>query len=275
MEDITCCICMEVSLTMTTCNHVLCKRCYKKAQQNPLANMQACPCCRRHDYTLKDINIELNQEQKDAHYKTLLEAYNEDHTFVAPVRAGHPLQARQDRRARMDINFDAAILEGNYRVANFIRNEMEDNGWVLNGDRLHRLDELRLRDEAERQARRVRLQAAGIRLAERALAGELEEVPPQNVMNGAIVLRTLDDYAGIDRMFSARHPASARAQVRLGAGMKIGQLPFNARPMLACVGCNKKTRRVCVSCSDAYCCARCNICPNACNFHHPPNYQRL
>lgn len=240
--------------------------------------MQACPCCRRHDYILKDINIELNQEQKDAHYKTLIDAYNEDHTFVAPVRAGRPLanmQARQDRRARMDINFDAAILEGNYRVANFIRNEMEDNGWVLNGDRLHRLDELRLRDEAERQARGIRLRAAGIRLAERALAGELEEVPPQNVMVGAIVLRTLDDYAGIDRMFSARHPASARAQVRLGAGMKIGHLPFNARPMLACVGCNKKTRRVCGACNDAHCCAACNNCANGCGFHHPANYQRL
>jgi hypothetical protein len=371
MEDINCCICLEVSLTITSCNHPLCKRCYKKAQTNPQANMQACPCCRRQDYTLVDRNITLDEEQKEAHYKSLMDAYNEDHAFVRPARAVRhnrpndllPPERNPDpnwnpRRAAMELNFDDAvradnyfharnlrrqlieggwelnlvraidyqtlvermrgrwevafdnaIAQGEYFVADNLRHELVAIDWVMNEERQHAFEEARLaydarrearvreaeearerqaaRREAERiarrDARRVERQeqrqierdaAEAQRAADREAAAE-QGVQPNN--DGDIVLRTMDDYAALEQRFNARRPAGARARVFLGEGMEIGHLPFNARPMLACVGCNKKTRRVCGACNDAYCCAACNNCENGCApaFHHPANYQRL
>jgi hypothetical protein len=351
MEEINCCICLEVSLTKTSCNHVLCKRCYKKAQTNPMANMQACPCCRRQDYTLVDIIITLNEEQKDAHYKALMDAYNEDHAYVRPApRAERPARPEvrmvrppvvHDRRAAMEGNFDAAVADNNFHMGRNIRQVLNANGWMLNEVREHNFQAMRIEmcrvweinfdaavgmnnyPEANNlrralleegwefnEARQVALEAAQIaynaereaeaarqaareerraarRLERRqadararipqALAPEMVAIPQANVMEGAIVLRTMDDYAALDQRFNPRNPARAHARVFLGEGMEIGHLPFNARPMLACVGCNKKTRRVCGACNDAHCCAACNNCANGCApaFHHPANYQRL
>jgi len=280
-----------------------------------MANMQACPCCRRQDYTLVDIIITLNQEQKDAHYKSLIEAYNEDHQYVPPVREvrRHIVQRPADIRREMEINFDAAVLEGNFHIALHNRRALEGRNWELNEVRLHNFEALRLqevaRQEAEarafnarrdaddarreaqriarRDARRVERQeqrqierdaAEAQRAADREAAAE-QGVQPNN--DGDIVLRDPADLAGLNQRFNARTPAPARARVVLGAVFKIGDLPFNARPMLQCVGCNKKTRRVCHDCNDAYCCAHCNACGNGdCfvregNAHLPHNYQRL
>lgn len=365
MEDINCCICLEVSLTMTSCNHVLCKRCYKKAQTNPQANMQACPCCRRQDYTLKDIIITLNEEQKEAHYKALMDAYNEDHEYVRPAVAVRHRQAVaaparllaaaaqpvdpnwNPRRAAMELNFDDAIRGENYHHARDIRQVLTAEGWALNEVReinfqvlqnqmrrvweinfdaalvtnnypqalglknalvavgwdfnevrQHDLEATRLAYNAQREAdaahevarqerlaanRLARRQAEAARNAEREAVrrAEMAEaahelvVPQENIMEGAIVLRTMNDYAALEQRYTPRNPARAGARVLLGAGMEIGQLPFNARPMLGCVGCNKKTRRVCGACNDAHCCAACNNCANGCGAPHPANYRRV
>ena len=165
------------------------------------------------------------------------------------------------------------------------------DGFPLNAVREHNYEAARLQEEARVEAiavahaqmlaadaaRQERL--AANRLARRQLEAARHAAPEMVAIipneDGAIVLRTAGDYAALDQRFNARHPAGTRAQVLLGAGMEIGHLPFNARPMLACVGCNKKTRRVCGECNDAHCCAACNNCADGCGFHHPANYQRV
>jgi len=374
MEEINCCICLEVSLTMTSCNHVLCKRCFKKAQTNPQANMQACPCCRRQDYTLVDIVITLNEEQKEAHYKTLMDAYNEDHAYVRPapraeyrpvLRNGVPVPRNPNnavplanwnaRRAGLELNFNDAVRDQNFYRAREVRGQLIEAGWelnlvremdyqalivhqrgvwevsfdrfIVNGDfhmalrTAHALEEIGwVMDEgrrdaleavrlaqiereranarafierqeaaeaarvaqriARRDARRVERQeqrqierdaAEAQRAADREAAA-VQGVQPNN--DGDIVLRDPADLVELNQRFNARTPAPARARVVLGVGWRIGDLPFNARPMLQCVKCIKKTRRVCGNCLDAYCCAHCNSC-NGCNFNNlPAQYRR-
>lgn len=294
---------------------------------NPQANMQACPCCRRQDYTLVDIVITLNEEQKEAHYKSLMDAYNEDHAYVRPaprvgreyrpevrpvrraVDRGRALPAEGEwdaRRAAMLLNFDDAVRDDDFHHAANIRNVLINEGFPLNEVREHNYEALRLQelarvdalvaaaaarraaDEARRAARheanfaRREARAQAHQAAQQAERQAVRQAAREN-LDGAIVMQTINDHAALEQRFNARHPAGARAQVVLGAGIKIGHLPFNARPMLKCQGCNKKTRRVCDRCDDQYCCASCNNCLGAdCHrrpagyvAHLPANYQRV
>ena len=76
-EDLTCAICLEISVTYTTCNHSLCKKCYKAVITHTERNMRRCPLCRDEKLSLDSTTRALTDKQRELHYLVLLEYFNE------------------------------------------------------------------------------------------------------------------------------------------------------------------------------------------------------
>jgi hypothetical protein len=82
--DLECIVCMEICVTVTECDHSLCRRCYKSVITHPQSNMRRCPYCRKEHLVLSHVERVLTAEQRDIHYRTLLESFNEMYAVCAP-----------------------------------------------------------------------------------------------------------------------------------------------------------------------------------------------
>lgn len=261
-ETPNCVICMEISVTMTDCNHPLCRDCYKKMDDLPAhqRNMKKCPYCRKENPQMKDVEIELTDEQKLEHYQTLMEFYRE-HTIVVPKAAGSGVQYPPVQPVRAPVR----VPEGQG-----LRPEAPQPAYLLAHTRMRgEMNVGRTRQFLLENPRYVGFEDHHHSAALARRKKVIKDSPITFVVRQA----TLNmDVAVMESVFDVGFPATSKTTIYTEDNITIGDIPFNCRPMMNCRGCQKKTRRCCTRCVDNPICAGCGTCGDHCpirqdNYH--------
>ena len=282
-EAPACIVCMEISITVTDCDHPLCRDCYKKMVALPAhqRNMKKCPYCRKEAPALKNEVIELTDAQKLQHYTVLLDYYTANTVCQnIPPPYAPVVHHRQVERVIPQVPPPRVPPQQVHQVVHYNGHNhiiprpeqlpQPDREWVR-GNRVLLTEGLDL-EEA-----RVRVVLAGGRNP--ALARMVAENPRRIGFEVAGALNSRSDRISLSRMnrfiirpetremdifllnitYDVNRPAHARTHIDMYQGITLSDLPFNTRPLAPC-GCGRKTRRCCIACGCDYCCNACDQC---------------
>lgn len=149
--DVTCVVCLDVTDTITECNHPICRSCYTKVVTHPQPNMRNCPYCRKEHFALNVTAHPLTAEQRNLHYDALLAFYNDANaiavTNLKVVIFEHGLNRVTDQSGR-EIDYECPLYDIHNTLMGTL-GEIKDNSYnnvVVNkfGTRLGTLDDTTL-----------------------------------------------------------------------------------------------------------------------------------
>lgn len=267
-EAPACIVCMEISITVTDCDHPLCRDCYKKMVALPAhqRNMKKCPYCRKEAPALKNEVVELTDLQKLQHYIVLLDYYtantvcqNIPPPYVPVVHVRHPPPRQVPPHVPPR---DPRIVPPQVPP--------QDQEW-FRGHRILLVDGLDLEE--------ARVRVIMTSLTQNNLTQLVCENPRRIGFEIAGALNTRNDRIKLSRMnrftirrntfemdihlinitYTAQCPAHTRTHIDMYEGCSLSNIPFNARPISPC-SCGRKTRRCCSYCGRDYTCNTCDQC---------------
>jgi hypothetical protein len=270
-EAPACIVCMEISITVTDCDHALCRDCYKKMVALPAhqRNMKKCPYCRKEAPALKNEVVVLTDAQKLQHYTVLLDYYTSNTVcqnipppYVPVVHVRHPPQLPphgvpyvprqvppqvppqlppQDpewfRGHRILLVDGLDLEEARFRVLTTAENRINFTQMVCDNPR------------------RIGFEIAG------ALNSRNDRIKQSRMNRFTIRRNTFQmDIHLLNITYTAQCPAHTRTHIDMFDGYRIlERIPFSARPLAPC-SCGRKTRRCCSHCGMDYTCNTCDQC---------------
>jgi hypothetical protein len=280
-EAPACIVCMEISITVTDCDHPLCRDCYKKMVELPAhqRNMKRCPYCRKEAPALKNEFIELTDEQKLQHYTVLLDYYTANTVCqnIPPppvVHVYHPVVHVVHPPPPQIIHRDPRIVPRQVprQVPPQVPPQVpeQDREW-FRGNRILLVDGLDLEEARVRVIMTLALQHNLIQLVcdnPRRIGFEIAGA--LNTRNDRIKLSRMNrfiirrntrelDIHLINITYTAQCPAHTRTHINMYEGCRLSRIPFNGRPLAPC-SCGRKTRRCCSHCGEDYTCNTCDQC---------------
>ena len=269
-EAPACIVCMEISITVTDCDHPLCRDCYKKMVELPAyqSNMKRCPYCRKEAPTLKNADIELTDAQKLEHYTVLLDYYTTN--TVCQNIPPPPRNVPHLVRVRPEEVPPHVPPQVRVRFVPEPQVPLQDREW-FRGNRILLVDGLDLEEARVRvvmtsvlqnnltqmvcdNPRRIGFEVAG------ALNTRNNRISLSR-MNRFIIRRNTAelDIHLINITYTAQCPAHTRTHIDMYEGCRLSAIPFNGRPICPC-SCGRKTRRCCSHCGRDYTCNTCDQC---------------